>query len=157
MPVAEINGLQLSYEVVGAGAPLVYLAGTRFDSAKDKAIHIRQYAHGFRTIIPDPRGMGGSTHTAEVEPEDWVKDLGELLTYLQSPRFTLLQRPSERESRSASRQTTRSMCEVLSSTPRLRTALRTATSNVCAPRLPMSSPRSAGRPWSTTRAQTGRM
>jgi pimeloyl-ACP methyl ester carboxylesterase len=85
MPGAEINGVQLNYEVVGEGLPLVYLAGTRFDSAKDKAVHIRQYAHGFRVIIPDPRGMAGSTHTAEAAPDDWVKDMAALLATLHAP------------------------------------------------------------------------
>ena len=85
MPLADVNGLQLNFEVVGTGSPAVYLAGTRFDSAKDKAAHIREYAHGFRTIIPDPRGMGASSHISQAEPEDWVKDLADLLKALQSP------------------------------------------------------------------------
>jgi pimeloyl-ACP methyl ester carboxylesterase len=85
LTVAEIDGIQLYYEVVGTGAPMVYLAGTRFDSAKDKANHIRDYANGFQTILPDLRGMGGSTHTAEAEPKDWVDDLSKLLDALHSP------------------------------------------------------------------------
>jgi len=87
--VADIDGIQLNYEVVGAGSPMVYLAGTRFDSAKDKANHIREYANGFRTILPDPRGMGASTHTAEAEPKDWVEDLAKLLEALRSPAVHL--------------------------------------------------------------------
>jgi pimeloyl-ACP methyl ester carboxylesterase len=90
VPFASVNGVQLYYEVVGDGPAMVYLAGTRFDSAKDKAVHIRRYAHGFRTIVPDPRGMAASTHTAEVTPEDWTKDLAELLKVLQIPAVHLV-------------------------------------------------------------------
>src|ERR1700730_5696942 len=68
---------------------MVYLAGTRFDSARDKANHIREYASGFRTILPDPRGMGASTHTAEAEPKDWVEDLAKLMEALDSPAVHL--------------------------------------------------------------------
>jgi pimeloyl-ACP methyl ester carboxylesterase len=89
MTVADIDGIQLNYEVVGTGAPMVYLAGTRFDSAKDKANHIREFATGFRTIIPDPRGMGASTHLAGAEPKDWVEDLARLLEALQLPEVHL--------------------------------------------------------------------
>ena len=90
MTIADIDGVQLNYEEVGTGSPMVYLAGTRFDSAKDKANHIREYASGFRTVIPDPRGMGASTHTAEVEPKDWVDDLAKLLEVLRSPAVHLV-------------------------------------------------------------------
>jgi pimeloyl-ACP methyl ester carboxylesterase len=80
--LVAVNGVQINYEMVGTGAPLVYLAGTRFDSAKDKAVHLRDYATGFQSIVPDLRGMGGSTHTAQAEPEDWVRDLAGLLDAL---------------------------------------------------------------------------
>jgi pimeloyl-ACP methyl ester carboxylesterase len=87
--VADIDGIQLNYEVVGTGSPMVYLAGTRFDGAKDKANHIREHANDFQTILPDPRGTGASTHTAEVEPKDWVEDLAKLLEALRSPAVHL--------------------------------------------------------------------
>jgi len=86
----DIDGFQLNYEAVGTGPPMVYLAGTRFDSAKDKANHIREYANDFHTILPDPRGMGASTHTAEAEPKNWVEDLAKLLQGLQSPAVHLV-------------------------------------------------------------------
>ena len=112
MPVSELVAIfQIYYELVGEGVPLVYLAGTRFDSAKDKAAHLRQHAGGFRSIIPDLRGMGGSTHTSEAEPEDWVNDLAALLTQLNLPRCIWPPRRSVRASRSASPPTTRSTCE----------------------------------------------
>jgi pimeloyl-ACP methyl ester carboxylesterase len=82
VPIADVNGVQINYERAGSGPPLVYLAGTRFDSAKDKIVHLRQYADGFDAIVPDPRGMGGSTHSTAVEPEDWVRDLAGFLDEL---------------------------------------------------------------------------
>src|SRR5579871_1449365 len=82
VPTLTINGYVHNYEEVGDGTPLVYLAGTRFDSAKDKAIHMREHAAGFRVILPDPRGMGASAHTSDVQPQDWVEDLGALLDAL---------------------------------------------------------------------------
>jgi pimeloyl-ACP methyl ester carboxylesterase len=85
MTFADINGLRFNYELVGTGLPMVYLAGTRFDSARDKAVHIREYARGFQTIVPDLRGMAGSTHTTAVDPQDWVNDLAALLEILQVP------------------------------------------------------------------------
>jgi pimeloyl-ACP methyl ester carboxylesterase len=87
--VVDMDGIQLNYEVVGTGSPLVYLAGTRFDSARDKATHIREYAGGFQAILPDPRGMGASTHVATAEPRDWVEDLAKLLGVLRSPAVHL--------------------------------------------------------------------
>ncbi|MEA2640370.1 MAG: hypothetical protein QOF51_1764 [Chloroflexota bacterium] len=82
MPTLTINGYLHNYEDVGDGIPLVYMAGTRFDSARDKASSMREHAQGFRLIIPDPRGLGGSVHTSEVQPQDWVEDLGALLDAL---------------------------------------------------------------------------
>jgi pimeloyl-ACP methyl ester carboxylesterase len=80
--LADVNGVQINYEVTGDGSPLVYIAGTRFDSAKDKIVHMREFAAGFRSIVPDLRGMGASTHATDVEPEDWVRDVAGLLDAL---------------------------------------------------------------------------
>jgi pimeloyl-ACP methyl ester carboxylesterase len=77
-----INGYAHNYEEVGSGPPLIYLAGTRLDSAKDKATHMREHATGFRVLLPDPRGMAGSAHTREVRPQDWVADLAAFLEAL---------------------------------------------------------------------------
>jgi pimeloyl-ACP methyl ester carboxylesterase len=90
VPVADVNGVQINYERAGVGTPLVYLAGTRFDSAKDKLVHLRKYATGFDAIVPDLRGMGGSSHTTAIEPEDWVRDVAGFLDALTIPAVHLV-------------------------------------------------------------------
>lgn len=82
MPVLTINGFKHNYEVVGEGEPLVYLAGTRFDNAKTWARYFERNAVGYRTVLPDPRGMAESAHVARVEPQDWGDDLLVLLDAL---------------------------------------------------------------------------
>jgi pimeloyl-ACP methyl ester carboxylesterase len=82
VPVLTINGYAHNYEEVGTGAPLVYLAATRFDSAKLWVSYMEQHAAGFRVMMPDPRGLAGSAHTREVRGQDWVDDLAGLLDAL---------------------------------------------------------------------------
>jgi pimeloyl-ACP methyl ester carboxylesterase len=89
MPVLTLNGNALNYEEVGEGTPLIYIAGTRFDSAKHWAPYMRENATGFRVILPDPRGLGGSTHVPTIDPRDWVADLGALLDALGIARVNL--------------------------------------------------------------------
>lgn len=79
MPALTVSGCTLNYEEVGSGPPLMYIAGTRFDSARAWVPYMREHAHGFRVILPDPRGMAGSSHTTAVEPKDWVSDVAALL------------------------------------------------------------------------------
>lgn len=83
MPTLTVNGYSHHYEEVGGGAPLVFLAATRFDSAKAWVPYMQQYAVGYRVIMPDPRGLGASAHVRMVEPADWVADLAALLDQLQ--------------------------------------------------------------------------
>jgi pimeloyl-ACP methyl ester carboxylesterase len=89
MPVLTLNGNALNYEEVGEGPPLVYIAGTRFDSAKHWAPYMRENATGFRVILPDPRGLGGSAHVPTIEPRDWVEDVEALLDALDIRRVNL--------------------------------------------------------------------
>lgn len=89
MPVLTITGNALNHEQVGDGEPLIYIAGTRFDSAKHWAPYMAENATGFRVILPDPRGLGGSVHVSSVEPRDWVDDLGALLDALDLRRVNL--------------------------------------------------------------------
>lgn len=77
-----INGYKHHYEDVGSGAPMVFIAGTRFDSAKAWVPYMEKNAPDFRMIIPDIRGLAGSEHTKNVKGEDWVADLGALLDEL---------------------------------------------------------------------------
>ena len=82
MPQITVNGNSLNYEEVGSGPPLVFFAGTRFDSAKGWLPHIREHAAGFRVISPDLRGMAGSARVGDMSPRDWVDDLNGLLDAL---------------------------------------------------------------------------
>ena len=65
MPAITVNGNKLNYEEVGSGDSLIYIAGTRYDSAHAWVDYMREYAKGFRVILPDPRGMGGSVRVAD--------------------------------------------------------------------------------------------
>jgi pimeloyl-ACP methyl ester carboxylesterase len=82
MPDLTINGYKHHYEEVGSGEPMIFIAGTRFDSAKDWVGYMERNAKGFRVIMPDLRGMAGSEHTTDVKGEDWVSDLAALLDEL---------------------------------------------------------------------------
>lgn len=82
MPDLTINGYKHHYEEVGDGPPMVFIAGTRFDAARDWVPYMRENAAGFRVVMPDPRGLAGSEHTTDVAPQDWVRDLGSLLDAL---------------------------------------------------------------------------
>ena len=89
MPEIAVNGVRLNYEQVGDGTPFIYVAGTRFDSGKAWVPYMERNAGGFRVILPDPRGLAGSAHVAEIEPSDWVTDLRSLLDALSLPRVHL--------------------------------------------------------------------
>ena len=82
MPKLTVRGFSHNYEEVGEGEALIYIAGTRFDSAKSWAEPMREHSAGFRVILPDPRGLAGSAHVPTVEPTDWVDDLKDLLDQL---------------------------------------------------------------------------
>src|SRR5581483_8222366 len=82
MPKVLVSGVDLNYEEVGEGAPFIYIAATRFDSAKAWVAPMRERATGFRVILPDPRGMAGSAHVSSIRPSDWIDDLAGLLDAL---------------------------------------------------------------------------
>jgi pimeloyl-ACP methyl ester carboxylesterase len=89
MPDLQINGYKHHYEEVGDGTPLVYIAGTRFDSARKWVPYMRENATGFRVIMPDIRGMADSEHTKDVTARSWVDDLGAFLDALKIDRIHL--------------------------------------------------------------------
>lgn len=82
MPDLQINGYKHHYEDVGSGTPMVFIAGTRFDSAKSWVQYMETNASGFRVIMPDIRGMADSEHTTDVKGQDWVDDVAALLDEL---------------------------------------------------------------------------
>jgi len=79
MPDLTINGYKHHYEDVGSGTPMLFIAGTRFDSAKSWVQYMERNASGFRMIMPDLRGMADSEHTTDVKGQDWVDDVAALL------------------------------------------------------------------------------
>ncbi len=89
MPLLTVRGFSQNYEEVGQGEPLIYIAATRFDSAKAWLGPMREHATGFRVILPDPRGLAGSAHVPSVEPTDWVDDLNAFLDQLNIPSVHL--------------------------------------------------------------------
>ena len=58
---AEINGIQMHYEIVGDGDPLLLLhSGTQTSRMWDEFVD--RFSEHYRLIIPDLRGHGGSTN-----------------------------------------------------------------------------------------------
>lgn len=84
MPVAEINGIRMSYETSGRGEPVVLVMGT---GARGRTWHLHQVpallAAGFSTVTFDNRGVsptsaGGPDWTID----DMVRDTVALMTHL---------------------------------------------------------------------------
>jgi pimeloyl-ACP methyl ester carboxylesterase len=90
MPKVAINGIEMNYEEVGSGEPMVYLAYTIDDAAKDWVDHMKEHASGYRVIIPDPRGLAGSTRLETMEPSEWVTDLVAFMDALSLPSALLV-------------------------------------------------------------------
>ena len=63
MPIARANGIDLSYEVQGAGAPLVLLAGLGYPGWEWHRMAPLLASH-FLVITPDNRGTGRSDKPA---------------------------------------------------------------------------------------------
>ena len=56
MPTVEANGLQIGYEVHGAGPPLVLLHGATSSGREDFAAQVPLFSKAFLVIAPDARG-----------------------------------------------------------------------------------------------------
>lgn len=78
MPTIAANGLDIAYEVHGAGPPLVLLHGATSLGAEDFAAQIPLFSRAFRLYVPDARGHGATRwDTANGFRYDWlVDDLG---------------------------------------------------------------------------------
>ena len=89
MPTIPINGHPHHYREAGQGAPMVCFSSSIFDSVDRQWVgpmpEDQAEQSGYRLIMPDFRGFAGSAHTTDVSPEDWVKDLGDLLDALSIP------------------------------------------------------------------------
>jgi pimeloyl-ACP methyl ester carboxylesterase len=92
MPTIEANGLETTYEVAGAGPPLVMLHGATTSGAECYAGFADGIARGFRVYLPDARGHAG---TADGPAGEWataalVADLAGFVDALGLSTFHLL-------------------------------------------------------------------
>ena len=92
MPTVSANGLDIAYEVVGAGPPLVMLHGATSIGGDDFAAQIPLLSKAFQLILPDARGHGRTTWDAANGFEhDWlVDDLAAFVDALELETFHLL-------------------------------------------------------------------
>ena len=58
MPTIQANGLDIAYDVHGAGPPLVLLHGATSIGSRDFAAQIPLFSKAFQLIVPDARGHG---------------------------------------------------------------------------------------------------
>jgi pimeloyl-ACP methyl ester carboxylesterase len=64
MPTVPANGLEIAYETRGAGPPLVLLHGATSIGAEDFGAQLPLFSRGFRCLVPDARGHGGTVWDA---------------------------------------------------------------------------------------------
>ncbi|WP_430218677.1 alpha/beta fold hydrolase [Paenibacillus humicus] len=83
MSVVTVNGVQLYYEVVGSGKPIVFTHGASWNHKQWKQ-QVEYFSQFYQTIVWDVRGHGKSTlPEGRVDSEDFSKDLIGLLDHLQ--------------------------------------------------------------------------
>ena len=92
MPIANVRGVKLNYEVLGTRGPWIALSpGGRRDLNNVKSLAQRMADAGYRVLIHDRRNCGVSDLSIGGETseyETWVDDLYELLTQLNAlPAF----------------------------------------------------------------------
>ena len=92
MPTVRANGLEIGYDVHGAGPPLVMLHGATSIGSDDFAPQIPLLSKGFRIILPDARGHGRTRwDPADGFRHDWlVDDLAAFVDELGLGTFHLL-------------------------------------------------------------------
>ena len=92
MPSIQANGLEVGYDVLGAGPPLVILHGATSSGLEDFAAQIPSFAKAFRTYLPDARGHGRTRwDAADGFSQEWlVADLAAVVDGLGLRTFHLL-------------------------------------------------------------------
>jgi len=79
MTVAQINGVDIYYEDVGAGDPVLLIHGAAA-SGRWFGDLVGRLAETHRVIVPDLRGLGRSQRVAALEgPRAWVEDMWRLM------------------------------------------------------------------------------
>ena len=75
MPTLAANGLEIGYEVQGAGPPLVLLHGATSAGREDFAAQIPILSRAFQVFVPDARGHGSTRwDAAEGFRYEWLVD-----------------------------------------------------------------------------------
>ncbi len=86
MPIANIRGVNISYEILGEAGPWIALSpGGRRGMEAVKPLAAKVAAAGYRVLLHDRRNCGGSDVVIDgtgTEFEIWADDLHELLTQL---------------------------------------------------------------------------
>ncbi len=92
MPVIRANGLDIAYEVLGAGPPLVLLHGATSLGREDFAAQLPLLSKAFQVHLPDARGHGGTRwDAANGFTYQWlVDDLEAFADALGLPTFHLV-------------------------------------------------------------------
>ena len=92
MPTIRANGLDIGYDVHGAGPPLVMLHGATSIGSDDFAPQIPLFSKAFQLVLPDARGHGRTRwDPAEGFRHDWlVDDLAAFVDELGLATFHLL-------------------------------------------------------------------
>jgi pimeloyl-ACP methyl ester carboxylesterase len=91
MPTLSANGLEIRYDVEGAGPPLVMLHGATSVGREDFGPQIALFSKAFRIYVPDARGHGGTRwNVANGFRYDWlVEDLAAFVDELGLETFHL--------------------------------------------------------------------
>ncbi len=79
--IAQLNGIDLSWDDVGAGVPVVFLHGFPLDRTFWKP-QLSALIEQARCIAPDLRGFGGSTPAAPYSMDQYADDVAALLDHL---------------------------------------------------------------------------
>jgi pimeloyl-ACP methyl ester carboxylesterase len=75
VPVVQANGLEIAYDVVGAGPPLIALHGATSAGREDFAAQLPNLSKAFLVHIPDARGHGRTRwDAAEGFQYSWLVD-----------------------------------------------------------------------------------
>ncbi|MBA2719172.1 MAG: alpha/beta hydrolase [Chloroflexi bacterium] len=81
MPTIRANGLDIAYDVYGAGPPLVLLHGATSLGSRDFAAQIPLFSRAFQVLVPDARGHGRTAWDAAAGFRyDWL--VGDLSAWL---------------------------------------------------------------------------
>jgi len=77
MPAVRANGLQIGYDVHGAGPPMILLHGASSSGREDYAAQIPLFSKSFRIYLPDARGHASTRWDgpAGIAAADLVADL----------------------------------------------------------------------------------